>query len=261
MRVLRVASSAVVLLSLAGCSTLPEGQKSTAPVTGPPEVEAATIESHALQFDEEEPLRPAGTQEELAASAYITAHVTQAGYVFRLDAVPVKDLVRSTNVVALPPGGAQPEVIVVTGYDSTESSEPNGHPIGVWLEVARALRVVDRDHGVQFVALGAEETALGGGNLGSRRLAQQLADDQRDPAIVVVGPVDAAGERVEVAGDAEDGVVAAASEAGVTARPARGPIAPESTGAVFAAAGFDTTVVSGGAEAVGRALLAYLSAL
>lgn len=240
----------------AACSTLPEGQRSTAPVKGPPEVETATIERHAAQFDEEEPVREAGSQQELAASAYVVAHVTDAGYVFRLDAVPVKDLVRSTNVVALPPGGGEPETIVVTGYDSTETSEPNGHAIGVWLEVARALRVVDREHAVQFVALGAEEAGAGDGRLGSRRLAQQLADDDRFPAIVVVGPVTPGGGPAEVSGAARDEVMAAAEDAGVDARPGP-PLA--GTGEVFDAAGFETTVVSGGAEAVAQALLAHLS--
>jgi hypothetical protein len=248
---------ALFLLSLGvACSTLPEGQRSTAPAAGPPEIEPSTIERHARQFDEEEPVREAGSQQELAASAYVVAHVTDAGYVFRLDAVPVRDLVRSTNVVALPPGGGEPETIVVTGYDSTETSEPNGHAIGVWLEVGRALRVVDREHSVQFVALGAEEAGAGGGHLGSRRLAQQLADDGRSPAIVVVGPVVAGGGRAEVSGAAEDEVVAAAGEAGAGTTSGA---ALSGTGEVFDAAGFETTVVSGGAEAVARVLLAYLS--
>lgn len=259
MRASRVLALVLLLLGCA-CSTLPEGQRSTAPVAGPPEIEPATIERHAAQFDEEEPVREAGSQEELAASAYVVAHVTDAGYVFRLDAVPVRDLVRSTNVVALPPGGGEAETIVVTGYDSTTASEPNGHAIGVWLEVARALRVVDRDHSVQFVALGAEEAEAGDGRLGSRRLAQQLADDGRSPSIVVVGSVGAAGGRVEASGAAAEEVRAEGKSARVpvdvgSARPGSG------TAGVFAAAGFDTTLVEGGAEAVARVLLAYLSSL
>ncbi|MDQ3916267.1 MAG: M28 family peptidase [Actinomycetota bacterium] len=258
MRLLRLVP---LLLLACGCSTLPEGQRSTAPAAGPPEIEPATIESHARQLDEEEPVREAGSQEELAASAYVVAHMTDAGYVFRLDAVPVRDLVRSTNVVALPPSGGEPETVVVTGYDSTETSEPNGHAVGVWLEVARALRAVDREHSVEFVALGAEEAEAGDGRLGSRRLAQQLSDDGRSPAIVAIGSVDAAGEGVEVTGAAAEAVRAEAKRLDVSVR-VRSAAAPSAgTAGVFAAAGFDTTVVSGGAEAVARVLLAYLSAL
>ena len=250
--------AALLLLLCAACSTLPEGQKSSAPGSGPPEIEPATIESHARSFDEEEPVRAAGSQQELAASAYIVAHVTDAGYVFRLDAVPVQDLVRSTNVVALPPRGDEPEVIVVVGYDSTQGSAPNGHAISVWLEVARALRAADADHGVEFVALGAEHAEAGGGNLGSRRLTHQLADDGATPEIVEIGPVEGGGRRVEVSGIAEAALEAEARELGIPVSVSAGI---PGTGAVFPAAGFDTTVVAGGAEGVAKVLLAYLGTL
>jgi hypothetical protein len=254
---LRYAAVVVALLAV-GCSTLPEGQRSSAPAAGPPEIEPATIERHAAQFDEEEPLREAGSQQELAASAYVVAHMTDAGYVFRLDAVPVRDLVRSTNVVALPPSGEEPDAIVVTGYDSTDDSPPNGQAIGVWLEVARALRAADPGHSVEFVALGAEQAEAGDGRLGSRRLAQQLTDDGASPAIVVIEAVDDGAGEVEVGGDGQTAIEAAAEELGLTARsrPVTG-----GSGAVFSAAGFETTVVGGGAEAVAQVLLAYLGSL
>ncbi|MDQ3981239.1 MAG: hypothetical protein M3271_01005, partial [Actinomycetota bacterium] len=198
---------ALLLVAVTGvaCSTLPEGQRSTKPAAGPPEVQQETVERHAAQFDEEEPVRPAGSQEELAASAYIVAHLTDAGYVSRLDAVPVQDLVRSTNVVALPPGGAEPDVIVAVAYDSAQGSPPDGRAIGVWLEVARALRAVEPDHAVEFVALGAEHADVAGGNLGSRRLARQLTDEGRTPGVMVV-------DRVEEGPLAATGAAAAALE-------------------------------------------------
>lgn len=243
------------LFLAAACSVLPEGQRSTEPAAGPPRVEEATVDRHARQFDEEEPNRPAGSQEELAASAYIVAHLTEAGYVSRLDAVPVQDLVRSTNVVALPPGGAEARVLVVTGYDSAPGSPPVGLAIGTWLEVARALRAVEEDHDVGFVALGAEHAEVEGGNLGSRRLAQQLADDGRDPHVIVL---DAIGDRAFAAA----GAAAAELERAARGQGIRGGTAPGSrAGEVFRAAGFDTTVVSGPPDAVGPVLLAYLGDL
>lgn len=243
----------------AGCSTVPEGQKSTKPATGPPEIQLQTIEEHASQFDEEEPVRNAGTQQELAASAYIVAHLTDAGYVSRLDAVPVKDLVRSTNVVALPPSGREPQAIVVVAYDSTDHSSPSGVAIALWLEVARALRAVDPDHSVQFVALGAEHTTIGGGHLGSRRLARQLTDDERDPPVLVaVEGMDLGSELVIVAGSERGPLLELAESEGFQTGTGAAGVGP---GEVFEAAGFDSAVIGGGAEAAGRVLLAYLSDL
>ena len=232
---------------LAGCSTLPEGQRATKPATGPPEVRRGTVEEHASQFDEEEPVRRAGSQEELAASAYIVAHLTEAGYVSRLDAVPVEDLVRSTNVVALPPGGEEPQALVVVAYDSTEASPTGGDAIGVWLEVARALRAVDPDHSVEFVALGAEHTGVGGGRLGSRRLVRQMEDDGVAPHVIVIATEPA--DRFTATGFAQRELGAASGAPALD------------DGEVFVAAGFETTTVAGPPEEVGPALLAYLSDL
>jgi hypothetical protein len=251
--------SLLLLLALGACTTLPEGQKSTRPATGPPEVRQDTVAEHARQFDEEEPDRPAGSQDELAASVYIVAHLTDAGYVSRLDAVPVEDLVRSTNVVALPPSGEEPDALVVVPYDTAEASAPAGYSIGLWLEVARALRAVDPEHHVQFVALGAEHATVEGGQLGSRRLARQLEDAGRSPPVFVVQDVTAGGGPVAAAGAAAGELAREARDLGLEAAPdgafELGP------GDVFTAAGFETTVVGGGAGAAGPALLAYLAGL
>lgn len=251
-----------LLLSLlalgAACSTLPEGQKSTEPATGPPEVRADTVERHARQFDDEEPDRPAGSQGELAASVYIVAHLTDAGYVSRLDAVPVQDLVRSTNVVALPPSGEQAEVVVVVAYDTGNDSDTGGYSIGTWLEVARALRAIEPEHDVQFVALGAEHATVSGGDLGSRRLAQQLVDDGRTPHVIVVEGVEEGDDGLAVGGEARDELIDEARSLGA-GRDASYP--RKDTGAAFLAAGFDTTAIGGGAGAVGPVLLAYLAGL
>jgi hypothetical protein len=249
----------LLLLALcAGCTTLPEGQRSTKPASGPPEVRQATVEEHARQFDEEEPVRPAGSQQEFAASAYIVAHLTDAGYVSRLDAVPVEDLVRSTNVVALPPSGEDPDVLVVVGYDSTETSPPAGLAIGVWLEVARALRAIEPQHSVQFVALGAEHAEVEGGDLGSRRLVRQLLDDGDSPHVVVVEDVEEGDERLVAGGDALDELRQEARSLDVGADQA---FPRKDVGRAFLTADFDTTVIGGGAGAVGPVLLAYLASL
>ncbi len=220
---------------VAACSTIPEGQRSTREASGPPEVQLATVESHARQFDEEEPERPAGSQEELAASAYLVAHLTEAGYVSRLDAVPVRDLVRSTNVVALPPDGGDPAAVVVVAYDTAPGETPGGTSIGLWLEVARALRVLEPGHSIEFVALGAENTSVGGGRLGSRRLVSQLREEAESPQVFVI---EGAGSAAGAGGDAD-----------------------EDTSGVFEAAGFETTVVGGPAREAGATLLDLLGTL
>ncbi|HYP23392.1 MAG TPA: M28 family peptidase [Actinomycetota bacterium] len=250
----------LLLLALgAACSTLPEGQKATKPATGPPEIRQATIDEHARQFDEEEPDRPAGSQDELAASVYIVAHLTDAGYVSRLDAVPVEDLVRSTNVVALPPSGEEPAALVVVAYDTGEGSGTGGHSIATWLEVARALRAIEPEHDVQFVALGAEHATVGGGQLGSRRLAQQLEDQGKSPPVFVVQDVEPGDGPLGAGGAAGAGLADEAKELGLPA--ATGTTLAPGPGDVFEAAGFETTVVGGGAAAAGPALLAYLATL
>ena len=249
---------ALALALCAACSTLPEGQRATKPASGPPEIQEETVEEHAAQFDEEEPDRPAGSQDELAASVYIVAHLTDAGYVSRLDAVPVEDLVRSTNVVGLAPSGEEPEAIVVVGYDTGEGTDTGGYSISTWLEVARALRAIEPEHDVQFVALGAEHATVEGGDLGSRRLAQQLLDDGHTPHVVVVEGVEGGDDTLMVGGDAREELIEEARSLGVgrdTSYPRK------DMGAAFLAAGFDTTVIGGAAGAVGPVLLAYLAGL
>ena len=215
--------------------------------TGPPTVRPEVVADHARQFDREISDRPAGSQEEQGASQYILGHLQQAGYFVQLDAVPVANLVESTNLVALPPSGADPETIVAVGYDADEQTPASGGTIGVFLELARSLYAADPDHRVEFVALGAETTD---DRLGSRRLAQQLRDAGREVDVITLVP-DAGrfGAVGSLAGDISD----AAETVGVDARGLPG----EQTD-VFAEAGFDSALVGGPPDELGPALLAYL---
>ena len=140
---------------------------------------------HATQFEEDVPQRPAGSQQEFAAASYITGHLQQAGYLVELDSVPVEDTVRSTNVIALPPSGDEPQVVVTVAYDNAGSAR-SAVTIGTFLELARALRVAVPEHSVEFVALGAELTNVNGGSLGSRRLIEVLKDRDLDPEVIVI---------------------------------------------------------------------------
>lgn len=187
-----------------------------------------TVQRHAEQFDEDLGPRPAGSQEEFLAATYILGHLQQAGYVPLLDAVPVGNLVRSTNVVAPPPAGKTPVFVVAVAYDAGPN-DSSGDEIGTFLELARALAVREPNHDVEFVALGAERTS--DEHLGARRLAKQLIDDDVDPLIITL--------------EVDDGTAAAFSDA-----PA---------GSVFAAAGFSHRVAIGAVDPLGRMLLDFLT--
>ncbi|MDQ3646688.1 MAG: hypothetical protein M3345_07105, partial [Actinomycetota bacterium] len=116
------------LLLVTGCAGEPSTRPAAVP-TGPPEVRLDIVADHTREFDVDVPSRAAGSQEEFAAAAYITGHLQQAGYVVRLDGVPVADLVRSTNVVAL--SDVDPKVVVAIPYD-TGPSEGGGAEVGLF---------------------------------------------------------------------------------------------------------------------------------
>lgn len=226
---------------------------------GPPEVRLEVVDEHARQFDDELADREAGTQQEFAAATYITAHLQQAGYDVALRSVPFKDLVRSTNVVALPPSGDEPSTVVTVAYDTTASSPELGRDIGLFLELARAVKVAEPEHDVQFVALAAEVTAASGGNLGSQALADELRDLEDPPLVVSLMEVSDGGFRAP--GPAGDPLNEVAMSIGIPpARPLSESILPmhlRST-TVFVEAGIDHAIAAGGVEEVARVLLAYL---
>lgn len=139
---------------------------------------------HAHEMDTELPLRRAGSQEEFAAAAYIVAHLQDAGYVTRLDAVPVGDLVRSTNVRTTP--GSPARILVAVLYDNAATAPATGADIGLFLELARAAALRGDQEEIVFAALGAEHSPQSGSHLGSRRLAQLLSDAGDAPRIAVL---------------------------------------------------------------------------
>lgn len=226
---------------------------------GPPEVRLDVVDEHARQFDDDLADRRAGSQQEFAAATYITAHLQESGYRVALRSVPFEDLVRSTNVVALPPGGGEPSAVVTVAYDTTESSPPLGRDIGLFLELARALKVAEPDHGVQFVALGAELTGSGGGNLGSRALAGELSELETKPPIVALMEVSEGGFRAPGPGGDDLNEIALSMDI-PHARPLSEAILPmhlRST-TIFVEAGFEHAVAAGGVDEIGRVLLEYL---
>jgi hypothetical protein len=229
----------LILIALCGaCAAEPPVDTSS---SGAPSIDVATVREHAGQFEEEVPVRDPGSQEELAAASYILGHLQQAGYVPLLDAVPVGDLVESTNVVAMPPGGGSPTFLVAVSYGASKGTT-TAEAIGTFLELARALNVKAPDHRVGFVALGAEESPRLGSALGTLRLLQYLEDEELEPHIITLAP----GSRLEVTGPAAEGIEEA-SEASSAPRDD-----------LFARAGLEHSTVAGPPRAVGEALLDFL---
>jgi hypothetical protein len=227
-------------------------------------VQPDILEKHAGQFDVDLPDRVAGSDEELAASTYILGTLQRAGYTVRLDPVPVGNLVNSSNVIALPPSGDDPAYMVVVPYDvnpTKSAREPFGRALGLFLELARALRAVDPDHYVAFGALGAEFSERNGGALGSRRLARYLLDEDQDPVIVRLLndiDLDPEGQAYGPGSEPLDEIFAEQCRARTegecsSAGPLR-TIEPDP----LKEAGFRQILVTGGVEDVGAALLEYL---
>ncbi|MBA3289918.1 MAG: hypothetical protein H0U17_00310 [Actinobacteria bacterium] len=217
---------------------------------GPPTVEVDVIDRHAAEFADEVPRRPAGSQQEQIAATYILGHLQQAGYPARLDGVPVGDLVRSTNVIAVPRGGAEPRYLVAVAYDTPEDESVSAVSIGVFLEVARALSVVGGDRPVEFVALGAEFAEPSEGHLGSRAMARLLTGDGFEPQIIYLSP-ELSRDALSAQGPLSEDLHA---ESGVT-----GDTQAAGAAEVFEEAGFEVTVVDGAPEVVARRLVEFLA--
>jgi len=248
-------TTCLVAIGLVSCSTVGSQRPEVEP-TGPPSVQLEDVNEHASQFDGDVPDRRAGTQNEEVASVYLLGHLQQAGYVVRLDAVPVRNLIRSTNVVAVPPSAEDPTVVVVVAYDTDETPEPTGGSLGLFLELARALRVAIPDHSVEFAALGAEHTDISSGRLGSRRLIQGLLDDELDPVVIQLFP-GSAGAGFFARGSAAPEINDAAETVGVEVP--RSPLKTMPDEQLWQRAGLEFAAVAGAPEDVGRVLLEYLS--
>lgn len=249
----------LALLALVSC-TANETPRPAASPSGPPAIEAAAIEAHARQFAEELPDRVAGSQQEFAATTYITAHLQQAGYVVEFDSIPVENTVRSTNVVALPPSTEDPLYLVASSYDGSGPAPS----VGLFLELARALRSSVPEHSVQFVALGAEESDVPDAPLGTRRMIKLLQDRELEPRVIfLTNPQSSTGPRFFKAyGSEADELNRLASDDGEVTDELLSEQGSDLTtpgSDLFTEAGFDTTLVAGEPARVGQILLRFLA--
>lgn len=256
---MRIPAACALLTVLVACAGAPDRDRPQVAPSGPPTVSVETVGIHARELDGDVGERPAGSQQEQAASIYITAHLQQAGYVVFLDAVPVGNLVRSTNVVARPPAGGAPRVVVVAAYDTPRDEPKGGEAVGLLLELARALRVSAPDHDVEFVALGAEHAAAKGALLGSRRLAQELVDGDGDPFVVALGDTGDSADCAFVggAGGSRSRLEEVLRDVAHTCR-IPPDTAPHDVAGVFEAAGIAAAQIGGDTEDVAAAVMEFL---
>lgn len=240
----------LALLALISCTAAETPSPTTTP-NGPPVIDVDTIETHAQQFGDELSRRPAGSQQEFAAATYITAHLQQAGYVVELDSIPIENTVRSTNVVALPPSTEDPVYLVASAYDGDGESRA----VGVFLELARALRASVPEHSVEFVALGAEETDRPGTPLGSRRIIKVLQDRELTPRVIFLTNSTPPQDFKAYGADADAlHTLAYRDGAALTDELMTSP-----GSMLFEDAGFETTLVAGEPGRIGPVLLRFLA--
>jgi hypothetical protein len=243
----------LALLALVSCTSIETPRPSASP-SGPPAIEADAVEAHARQFAEELPDRVAGSQQEFAGTTYITAHLQQAGYVVEFDSIPVENTVRSTNVVALPPSTQDPVYLVASPYDGSGPAPV----VGAFLELARALRASVPEHSVEFVALGAEESDIPDGPLGTRRMIKLLQDRELEPHVIYLAnasPSDRQQAFKAYGADADElHTLAYGADAVLTQEMLFRPGSD-----LFTEAGFDTTLVVGEPARVAQILLRFLA--
>ncbi|MBA2272381.1 MAG: hypothetical protein H0W21_00555 [Actinobacteria bacterium] len=241
----RIAYALMILAGLGAMTACTGGDGGSVPAVaagGPPQVRAEIVERHAAQFDRDLQSRAAGSQQELSAATYILGHLQRAGYGARLEAVPVENLVNSTDVLAVPPGGAVSATVVAVAYDTAAGTRDFGADIGLFLELARALKVAEPEHDVLFAALGAENTTLDGGHLGSRRLIGLLEEQGANPFVITIGGIGSGPVCI-------DGSELIAGAPGCGEPATAGP---------YAEAGFMHVGASGPPKALGRTLLDLL---
>jgi hypothetical protein len=237
----------VALLLLVGCDGIGRSEGPQVTPSGPPEIDFALVRRHAEQFDVDLPNRPPGSQQEVAAATYILGHLQFAGYSPLLDAVPVKDQVQSSNVIAVPPTGVEPKVMVTVAYDTSGRGLDTGMGIGLFLELARAMNVAYPDHAVGFAALGAEE----GDRRGSAALASFFDEQGLEPSVISMQL--GRGERRVIVGSCAGSLTDLVPIEECAGGPARFDDDP------FSAHGLQHTMVRGDPTGVGSILFRFLA--
>ncbi len=128
--------------------------------------------------------RPAGSDQEKEAAAYIFSSLTDSGYDVRKQPFSFIDedgeKGYSDNIIAVKGGESPQEIIVGAHYDSYgdgTGADDNAGSVAVLLEVAERLQDYQTPYTIRFVAFGAEEEDLDGSRYYVRQINQSLRRD------------------------------------------------------------------------------------
>ncbi len=149
--------------------------------------------------------RPAGTEDEERAAAYLYDQFTEFGYGpeyqefnFEHDATQVD----SQNVIAVKEGKSDKQIIIGAHYDTVdgvEGVEDNGSGVGVMLEVAENLQDLKTPYTIKFIGFGAEELGL----VGSEHYVSQMSEEEINNTVAMINLDSlAAGDNMHVYGNA-----------------------------------------------------------
>jgi hypothetical protein len=248
-------SSLLVALALVAAALPACGRSAGAgrtPKPGTPNVRLDVVSQEARWFDAQDPLRAAGSQQELTAASYLLGRLERAGYTVNLDPVPVGNLLHSTNVLALPASGHVATVVIVD-YDTSAAAPSDGAALGTFLEVARATQASQPNHTVEFAALGAEHVVVNGGQVGSRSLIELLKDQSPHARIIRIAAIRSGGSGISASGPQAPTIAKAGDKDHVRTNTSGGV-----QDDVFTSAGLTETTVAGGLS-VGPVLLTFLT--
>jgi Zn-dependent M28 family amino/carboxypeptidase len=153
-------------------------------------IDAQTLADHVRALSVEIGARPAGSEAEALAAAYVAEQFAAWGYTVTVQEFSLGGGKTSRNVIATRPGDGQ--VIIVGAHldsvDAGTGADDNASGVAVILAAAEALADLDTVRPVTFIAFGAEEV----GTRGSEYYVSHLADADLANILVMIN-VDTAG--------------------------------------------------------------------
>lgn len=150
-----------------------------------PQFDSARAMEHLQYLAVDLGSRPAGSDGEKQAAAYIQNEFESLGYDVSIQEFNRGRSGDSQNVIAVkkPQGVDNPEIVyLMAHYDSVAvgpGANDNGSGTSGLLEFARIFKDIQTDKEIRFLAVGAEEVGL----VGSRYYVDQLSQDEIDRSI------------------------------------------------------------------------------
>lgn len=142
---------------------------------------------HLKTLSEDIGSRIAGSDSENQARDYIISAFDSFGYTTTAQAFVYTrkgTSYESTNVIATKPGKSEKQIIVGAHYDSvnTNGASDNASGVAVMLGAAEAIKEIDTQHTIKFIAFGAEEVGL----KGSTYYASQMTEAEKAKTVGMI---------------------------------------------------------------------------